>query len=190
LQFITNAPSLHIPSSPSFETLHRFPSPSLVPFGPPAPLKEATNIVSISDIDTGNATSHPRPISSLSRGFLAFTLTRSDLLSRSSIVQPRTPPTNNLGFSQADLRNAAVGGSVLTGMKSFGEMAYSVAKPQVGPGYIDQRPAMLSSSTSGLSNLFFSRSAPAASAGGHPRRGSVTSLAHGSGFYPKSPGNA
>jgi hypothetical protein len=83
-----------------------------------------------------------------------------------------------------------VGGSVLSGMKSLGEMAYSAAKSRVGPGYLEQRPVMPSSSTSGLSNLFFSRSAPAASTSGHPRRGSVTSLTHGSGSYPKSAGNA
>ena len=83
-----------------------------------------------------------------------------------------------------------VGGSVLTGMKSLGEMAYSAAKSRVGPGYLDQRPVMPSSSTSGLSNLFFSRSAPAANASGHPRRGSITSLTHGGGSYPKSAGSA
>jgi WD40 repeat protein len=70
-------------------------------------------------------------------------------------------------------------------MKSLGGMAYSAAKSRVGPGYADQGGVVPSSSTSGLSNLFFSRSAPAASGSSHARRASLTSFTHGGGFTPQ-----
>ena len=44
-------------------------------------------------------------------------------------------------MSEAELENVAitVGGTVLSGIKSLGEMAYSAAKARVGPGYTADR---------------------------------------------------
>jgi WD40 repeat protein len=85
----------------------------------------------------------------------------------------------------------SVGGTVLSGIKSLGEMAYSAAKVRVGPGYIADQGGHVrsSSSMSGLTNLFFSRSAPAASGSGHARRESLASHTLGTESSPHVTGN-
>jgi hypothetical protein len=77
---------------------------------------------------------------------------------------------------------------VLSGIKSLGGMAYSAAKARVGPGYpSDQATVRPSSSASGLSNLFFSRSAPTDR--DHARRASFS--IHGTGSsYPQVTGSS
>ena len=190
LQCTTNPPSLYILSSASFNTLHTISSPYLVPFTHPAPLKPNLNNVSYIDADdspdSDNLLAQPQPIFALSHRLLAFASSppRPD---SPSATQPRThsrPPSGTFGIAQAELGHAAlkVGGTVLSGMKSLGGMAYSAAKSRVGH---DQGgggaaaallPGSSPSASGGLTNLFFSRSAPATSGGSHhARRASLSS---------------
>jgi hypothetical protein len=142
----------------------------------------------------GDVTSQARrPIFSLSHRLLAFASSPPllDSPTNPSATQPRRPPpSSTFGVSQADFGNAAmtVGGTVLSGIKSLGGMAYSAAKARVGPGYpSDQGAVRPSSSASGLSNLFFSRSAPTDS--DHTRRASFS--IHGTGSsYPQVTGSS
>lgn len=82
-------------------------------------------------------------------------------------------------MSQAELSHTAlkVGGSVLSGMRSIGELAYSAAKIRVAPSEHMQND-MKSSDASGLSNLFFSKSAPASSSSSREHRAPVSSIIH------------
>lgn len=59
---------------------------------------------------------------------------------------------------------------MLSGMKSLGGMAYSAAKARVAPG----SPIVEQQGASGLSNMFFSRSAPTGSGDSHARRTSIS----------------
>ncbi|KIM76709.1 hypothetical protein PILCRDRAFT_12585 [Piloderma croceum F 1598] len=169
----TNSPSPHVLSSTLFTTLHIVPSASLVPFTRPAPLKPNTNNVSVSHIDTGDITSQQarRPIFSLSLPSHICFLSAAPGLSRP------LPPSGTFSISQADFGDAAMtfGGTVLSGIKSLGGMAYSAAKARVGPaGYhpSDQGAVRPSSSAGGFSNLFFSRSISTDS--DHTRRASFS----------------
>ncbi|KAJ3795406.1 hypothetical protein GGU11DRAFT_747082 [Lentinula aff. detonsa] len=88
------------------------------------------------------------------------------------------------GISQADVGNAAlkVGGSVLSGMKTLGGLAYKsavAAATDSGPDFRMSNHTTVSNSgrVAGLANRFFSRSAPAAtsSSGNRDRRYSSNS---------------
>ena len=89
-------------------------------------------------------------------------------------MQSRTHLTSgNFGIFQAELGNVAlkVGGTVLNDMKFLGGMVYSAAKSRMSHGYTDHGGTPVvpvpssSSSTGGLRDMFFSRSAPATSGG-------------------------
>lgn len=97
-----------------------------------------------------------------------------------AVSQPRTrlrSPSSTLGISHAAALK--VGGTVLSGVKSLGGIAYSAAaeyaKSRAGAGDQSRVAQGQTSVMSGVSNLFFSRSAPAASSG-HSDPTEVTSL--------------
>ncbi|KAG9309762.1 hypothetical protein JVU11DRAFT_10136 [Chiua virens] len=146
------------------------------------------------DSDDTSTPDDPIPIYSLSHRLLAFATQppRSDSPSDPTTLRPRThvrASSSSFGISQADLGNAAikVGESVLSGMKSLGGMAYNAAaeyaKSHAGVSTVtptslrthgDPTRRLLTaqrerppSVMSGVSNLFFSRSAPATSGGNH-----------------------
>jgi hypothetical protein len=177
-QSTTNPPTLRILSLASFTELHTISSVAILPSytNSSIPYKANTNnTVSLSAIDSINTnhSSHdyPVPIFALSHRILAYASPppRADSHIRPS-SQPRThlrSPSSTLGISHAAALK--VGGTVLNGVKSLGGMAYSAAaeyaKSRAGGGG-DQSRAITegpSSVMSGVSNLFFSRSAPAAS---------------------------
>ena len=199
-QSTTNPPTLHILSSASLTILHTISSSSLFAYSHTSTHKPNTNdIVSLSGIDSHDlddfwTPDDPTPIYSLSHRLLAFAShpPRSDSPHGTTALQPRAhvrPSSTPFGISQADLGSAAikVGGTVLSGMKSLGGIAYNAAAEYArsrsgmstvtpaSPG-VHEDPAWRLLSTqggqrasvmSGVSNLFFSRSAPAASGGNH-----------------------
>ena len=197
-QSTTNPPTLHVLSSASLTILHTISSSSIFAYSRTSTHKPNTSdTVSLSGIDTHDSDEvstpdDPTPIYSLSHRLLAFAAQppRPDSPHGSAALVPRThvrTSSTPFGISQADLGHAAikVGGTVLSGMKSLGGMAYNAAaeykksrsgmsavtpaSPQVHqdptrrlpPTQGDQRTSVMS----GVSNLFFSRSAPAASGG-------------------------
>ncbi|KAF9070367.1 hypothetical protein BDP27DRAFT_1323920 [Rhodocollybia butyracea] len=80
------------------------------------------------------------------------------------------------GISQADVGNAAlkVGGSMLSGMKSLGGLAYksavSAATDSGSGASVNRRVSGGGGGVGGLANRFFSRSAPAATSSNHEER--------------------
>ncbi|KAG8218093.1 hypothetical protein J3R82DRAFT_3608 [Butyriboletus roseoflavus] len=191
----THPPTLHVLSSASLTILHTISSSAILAYGRTSTHKPNTNnTVSLSAIDTHDlddvSTSDDlAPIYSLSHRLLAFAAQppRSDSPHGSTALQPRTDSrasSTPFGISQADLGNAAmkVGGSVLSGVKSLGGMAYNAAteyaksrsgvSPATPRTREDSTRRLLStqgdqpaSVMRGVSNLFFSRSAPSASSG-------------------------
>ena len=205
-QSTINPPTLHILSSASLTILHTISSTSIFAYSRTSTHKPNTNdTVSLSGIDTHDSDEvstpdDPTPIYSLSHRLLAFAAQppRPDSPHGSTALEPRThvrASSSPFGISQADLGNAAikVGGTVLSGMKSLGGLAYnaaaeyarsrsgmsaatpalpalpaSPASPRVYEDPIvstqgDQQASVMR----GVNNLFFSRSAPAASSGNH-----------------------
>ncbi|KAF9237016.1 hypothetical protein BU15DRAFT_88909 [Melanogaster broomeanus] len=176
----TNPPTLHVLSSASFTILHTISSSSLFAYSRTSTHKpNTTNTVSLSDIDfedNASTADDPVPIYSLSHRLLAFASRppRPDSPHGTAALQPRThvrASSSTFGISQADIGSAAikVGGTVLSGMKSLGGMAYNAAAeyaksrsgiapyPSIAaPAKGDQRSSVIS----GVGNLFFSRSAP------------------------------
>ncbi|KAH7888262.1 hypothetical protein F5I97DRAFT_1926687 [Phlebopus sp. FC_14] len=193
----TNPPVLHVLSSASLTILHTIPSSSILPYRHTPAHKPSTNsTVSLSNIDSTDFDTTEDdllPIYSLSHRLLAFASQppRPDS-PHGAALQPRTHVraiSSNFGISQADLGSAAikVGGTVLSGMKSLGGMAFNAAaeyaKSRSGahPPHSESRTSAKEDRPpviSGVSNLFFSRSAPAASGNHHanPRGGSTTPL--------------
>lgn len=170
----TNPPTLHILSSASFTELHTISSLAILPSYTTIPYKANTNnIVSLTTIDSINHASHdyPAPIFALSHRILAYASPPPRADSHvGAVSQARTrlhSPSSTLGISHAAALK--VGGTVLSGVKSLGGMAYSAAaeyaKSRAGAGDQSRVAQGQSSVMSGVSNLFFSRSAPAASSG-------------------------
>ncbi|KAG1741253.1 hypothetical protein EDB19DRAFT_1634624 [Suillus lakei] len=179
----TNPPTLHILSSASFTELHTISSLAILPSYTTIPYKTNTNnIVSLTAIDSINTNhaSHDYPIFALSHRILAYASPPPRADSHvGAVSQPRTrlhSPSSTLGISHAAALK--VGGTVLSGMKSLSGMAYSAAaeyaKARAGAGDQSRVAQGQSSVMSGVSNLFFSRSAPAASTG-HAEASEVTS---------------
>lgn len=187
----TNPPTLHILSSASFTELHTISSLSILPPYTTIPYKTNTNIVSLTTIDSINTNhtfhDYPAPTFALSHRILAYASPPPRADSHvGAVSQPRTrlhSPSSTLGISHAAARK--VGGTVLSGVKSLGGIAYSAAaeyaKSRAGAGDQSRVAQGQSSVMSGVSNLFFSRSAPAAS-GGHSDSTEVTSPP--SGLFP------
>ncbi|KAF8838160.1 hypothetical protein BDN67DRAFT_991441 [Paxillus ammoniavirescens] len=224
----TNPPTLHVLSSASFTILHTISSSSIFAYSRTSTHKPNTNsTVLLTDIDRHNfegdasAPGDPVPIYSLSHRLLAFASQPppSDSPHGSAALHPRThvrASSSTFGISQADLGSAAikVGGTVLSGMKSLGGMAYNAAaeyarsRSSIAPltpssprlreettrglssAKEDQPPSVIS----GVSNLFFSRSAPAASGGrherGHPNLRGATSTSPRDASPSSNAGNA
>lgn len=191
----TNPPTLHILSSACFTELHTISSLAILPSYTTIPYKTNTNnIVSLTAIDSINTNhaspDYPVPIYALSHRILAYASPAPRADSHvGAISQPRTrlhSPSSTLGISHAAALK--VGGTVLSGVKSLGGMAYSAAaeyaKSRAGAGGDQSRTQGQSSVMSGVSNLFFSRSAPAASSG-HADPGEVTSPS--SALFPNPP---
>ncbi|TBU43312.1 hypothetical protein BD309DRAFT_894635 [Dichomitus squalens] len=193
----SNPPSLHIISSCTFASLYIIPSASLVPFTfPPAqstssPTKPTFNDVPSLDLDQHypslRASPLPRPIYALSNRLLAYVSppSRQDAAPAATPGQAHTsvpitaseaPLKFGLGMSQADLGNAAVkiGGSVLSGMKTLGGIAFSAARAGVSAAVSGEQTSIhsrnISASGGSATNalgMFFSKSAPAATASPH-----------------------
>jgi WD40 repeat protein len=162
----------------SFTELYTISSGAILPSYTHSSIPYKTNTnnnVSLSAIDSINTnhSSHdyPVPVFALSHRILAYASppprADSDI---GAISQPRThhrSPSSTLGISHATALK--VGGTVLSGVKSLGGMAYSAAaeyaKSRAGAGGDQSRVTAQGQSSvmSGVSNLFFSRSAPAAS---------------------------
>ncbi|KIJ59762.1 hypothetical protein HYDPIDRAFT_177705 [Hydnomerulius pinastri MD-312] len=208
----TKPPTLHVLSSASFTILHTISSSFISPYSRTSTHKQHTNnTVLLSDLDvqdfqdddSSSASSDPVPIYSLSHRLLAFASQppRLDSPHGTAALQPRTHVRASSstfgGISQADLGSAAikVGGTVLSGMKSLGGLAYNAAAEYaksrsasgggVGNGPLAPPSPMTPQQTgfakgdqpsviSGVGNLFFSRSAPAASGRGANLRGTTT----------------
>ncbi|KAG1787184.1 uncharacterized protein HD556DRAFT_1410590 [Suillus plorans] len=182
----TNPPTLHILSSASFTELHTISSLAILPSYTTIPYKANTNnIVSLTPIDSINTNhashDYPAPIFALSHRILAYASLPPRADSHvGAVSQPRTrlrSPSSTLGISHAAALK--VGGTVLSGVKSLGGIAYSAAaeyaKSRAGAGDQSRVAQGQTSVMSGVSNLFFSRSAPAASSG-HSDPTEVTSL--------------
>ncbi|KIK97003.1 hypothetical protein PAXRUDRAFT_825396 [Paxillus rubicundulus Ve08.2h10] len=227
----TNPPTLHVLSSASFTILHTISSSSIFAYSRTSTHKPNTiSPVLLTDIDPhlfeddASAPGDPVPIYSLSHRLLAFASRPppSDSPHASAALQPRThvrASSSTFGISQADLGSAAikVGGTVLSGMKSLGGMAYNAAaeyarsRSSIAPltppsprvreettrglsgAKEDQPPSVIS----GVSNLFFSRSAPAASGAhgqghgrGHPNLRGATSTSPRDASPSSDAGNA
>lgn len=192
----TAPPALHVLTS-SLATLLTIPSSSLTPlvphsYSPPPP--DARTVlpqdIEISDNQYLSLSSRPRPIFALSGRLLAFASTppSPEALPSVSSPEPQSVPSSDraslpFGISQSDFGNAAVkvGGSVLSGMKSLGGLAYAAARSRLaGPqDRLDEENSLEAdapTAVAGLTNIFFSKSAPAAT-GGHHRSSSVSSVA-------------
>lgn len=180
----TNPPTLHILSSASFTELHTISSLAILPSYTTIPYKANTNIVSLTTIDSINTNhvshDYPAPTFALSHRILAYASLPPRADSHvGAVSQPHTrlrSPSSTLGISHAAALK--VGGTVLSGVKSLGGMAYSAAaeyaRSRAGAGDQPRVAQGQSSVMSGVSNLFFSRSAPAASSG-HSDSTEVTS---------------
>lgn len=190
----TNPPTLHILSSASLTELHTISSLSILPSYTTIPYKANTNnIVSLQTIDSINTNhashDYPAPTFALSHRILAYASPPPRADSHvGAVSQPRTrlhSPSSTLGISHATALK--VGGTVLSGVKSLGGIAYSAAaeyaKSRAGAGDHSRVAQGQSSVMSGVSNLFFSRSAPAASSG-HSDPVEVTSPS--SGLFPNT----
>ena len=199
VQCTSNPSTLHIISACTLATLCTIPSASLVSFAypqsSPSPTKHNVNDVTPIEIDHYPTSSvYPRPIYSLSNRLLAYVspLSRPETSPASTPGQAHTvtsvpapaPDSQSkfgLGLSQADLGNAAVklGGTVFSGMKALGGMAFSAARAgvtaAVEQGAAHARATSISGSTTGSGSgtpraafgMFFSKSAPAATASPH-----------------------
>ncbi|TFK84177.1 hypothetical protein K466DRAFT_527701 [Polyporus arcularius HHB13444] len=194
---ISNPATLHIISACTLTTLYTIPSASLVTFTPPSAstttVKPNIHDVLPLDIDqhyprSSSSSALPRPVYALSNRLLAYVspLTRHDIAPSITPGQahtslPVTAPDAasskfGIGMSQAELGTAAlkIGGSVFSGMKTLGGMAFSAARAGVTAAVSgEQAQASPSShtrstSTSGANSaagalgMFFSKSAPAA----------------------------
>ncbi|KAJ3919551.1 hypothetical protein F5877DRAFT_40033 [Lentinula edodes] len=180
----TVPPALHVLSSTTFDVLHQIPSSDILPFCHKSShsssrrhsfLETTSNILPSMNIP--ETTPLPAPVFSVSGRLLAYASSPEGNTSLSvNGVQPRTSSTGALGalggISQADVGNAAlkVGGSVLSGMKTLGGLAYKsavAAATDSGPYSRMNRQgskggAAIGGGVGGLANRFFSRSAPAA----------------------------
>ncbi|KAI0637468.1 hypothetical protein C8Q77DRAFT_1048447 [Trametes polyzona] len=192
----SNPPTIHVISSCTLATLYTIPSASLVAFAYPSPATttiqhttNANNVLPPVDIDTPGAAA-PRPVYALSNRLLAYVTP----LARPSTTAPPAPsasasgpghtstpvpvaadsqPKLALGMSQAELGTAAAkfGGTVLSGMRTLGGMAFSAARAGVSAAVVaaSESPAVGSGNGGGggFGSMFFSKSAPAATGSPH-----------------------
>jgi hypothetical protein len=148
-----------------------------------------TPVATSPDYDDSTTTEHLRhPVFTVSGRFLAYaSLTpRTDTSPASYAVTESRSPMSTFGSGgiisvggviQSEIGNAAIrmGESVLSGMKILGGMAYNAAKAKAtgdsSPPHTPSSSNTFKASTgSGLSNLFFSKSAPSASSLGYERK--------------------
>ena len=140
----TSAPALHIISSSNFVLLFTIPSTSLVPFLHPTPTSYSNNnndnkfnntLVATQSLDDSAdvvLTAKPLPVFALSGRLLAFTSPHSPT-NPSSGLDPHSAHTTGVlrsPVTPGDVGQAAlkVGGTVLTGMKTLGGLAFNVAR--------------------------------------------------------------
>lgn len=166
-------------SSRTFEPLHTVPSSNILPFIHTY-TSESTNIVSSEPLEQETtSTAIPQPVFTSYNRLLAFASVPASSLSpaqSSSSSALRTavqgsPPDAplKLQLSQAELGNAAlrIGGSVLSGMKVLGGMAFTAARAGVSAAMAtDYHGIATTNHSPPAPGKFFSRSAPAASGRG------------------------
>lgn len=194
-------PTLHIISSVTFKTLLTISSTQLVPYTAPLTDKQHQHQPVLSThLETSQQTLPrepvPVPVFALHHRLLAFasppsssdtpagasSQTRARRLSAAGVTSgPGTGAAINfagVSVTQADLGNAAlkVGSTVLSGMRSLGGFAVSKARAHMA-GAPTSATAPPSGSqphgAGGLSKMFYSRSAPAASEGYASTAGSM-----------------
>jgi hypothetical protein len=177
MQATSRPVALHILSSATFESLYIVPSSIILPFAHPM---EINNTVPPGQLDQDmNPYSHtsaiPQPIFASHNRLLAFasiTVT-PDSTRQSSARTPRQAAPESfqesplrLPTSQAELSSAALkfGGSVLSGMKVLGGMAFTAARAGVTAAMAaDSSLTSTNHHSPPAPGKFFSRSAPAAS---------------------------
>ncbi|KAI0693476.1 hypothetical protein BC835DRAFT_1071237 [Cytidiella melzeri] len=185
-QFIIAASSrpsaLHVISSLTFQSLYTVPSSIILPFAH-SQSKETSNTVPSGHLEPDIAshshlTAIPQPIFSFSNRLLAFASVPStpNATQQSSSRNPRTAvqeaPSDSalkIPMSQAELGSAAMklGGSVLSGMKVLGGMAFTAARAGVSAAMAaDSSQAVTNNHSPPAPGKFYSRSAPAASGRG------------------------
>lgn len=196
-QGTTEPAALHILSARTLESLYIVPSSALITFAHPLTqtASESNNIVSLPHIEHDDdvphalhVTSIPQPVFTLSNRLLAYVSPAPRVSSPSELpsrlprtATPTSPVDSQLKFptSQADLGTAAVklGGSVLSGMRVLGGMAYSAARAGVSAAAVaaERRYSAEVNPPSITPGRFVSRSAPAASEQPHPQQGPTTS---------------
>ncbi|KAI0084206.1 hypothetical protein BDY19DRAFT_997921 [Irpex rosettiformis] len=207
-QFITVAtarpPALHVIASSTFVTMYIVPSSIILPFAHTQPTETNNAVPPPRQLDqqTTSQYSHisaiPQPIFASNNRLLAFASipTTPDAAKQSSSRTPRTalpeaqPDAGlKLPISQAELGSAALklGGSVLSGMKVLGGMAFTAARAGVTAAISsDTHQQTTTNYSPPAPGKFYSRSAPAASGGTYPEPFSPTSeTAHGSEGRPE-----
>ncbi|KZT13315.1 uncharacterized protein LAESUDRAFT_719678 [Laetiporus sulphureus 93-53] len=179
-------PTISILSSSTFRTLYTISSASIAPFAIPSFIKSTPHAPTLDLDGDPNSPQHmynptPQPVFALSNRLLAFVapLAPTDLRPVPSITHLADAAADaKLGLAQVDLGQAAVkiGGSVLHGMKSLGGMAIAAAKAGVSAATSEAAAVATKAGAAptGLTSMFFSRSAPTASVAGQSRRSSIS----------------
>ncbi|GJE97284.1 hypothetical protein PsYK624_135000 [Phanerochaete sordida] len=175
----TQPPALHVLSSRTFTPLYIIPSSSLVTFAHHTHTPLETNTVLSPTVDPSHHSAPqpaiPSPIFSLSNRLLAYASPPPKL--ESPLEPPSRLPrtasqssddaTLKFPMTQAELGSAAVkiGGSVLSGMKVLGGMAFTAARAGVSAAATaaERRYSTDANTAGAVPGKFFSRSAPAAS---------------------------
>lgn len=171
-QSTSDPASLQILCARTFSVLHVIPSRCLSLFSRPLPPHGAPNLQNLlGEILYATRQDQPHPVFSLSNRLVAFASKQQATPGNSSttpIVNSDIPRSNafqigSFNVSQADIGNAAlkVGGGLLSGMKALGGMAVAAAR--------GENQEMVGSRNGGIRQMFFSKSAPAAT-GRHERR--------------------
>lgn len=193
-QSTANPTTLHVISTTSFATLLTVPSTSLVPVPVPSPLRSTYTPFNINNRTShshhtnkanNNNVSTPDILETIPHALSHRLLAYASPTPRSDAPSPIThgharSASSGLNANAELVGNAAlrVGGTVLSGMKTLGGMAYSAAKARAtGVPLPESKESTKEGSGSGISSLFFSKSAPAGGSGEQERRHSGTSFA-------------
>ena len=174
-QSTTNPATLRILSACTLTTLSIIPSSSLTLFSPPQSpplnnhnINKDTDVLQDNPVDSDTfPPDQPKAVFALSHRLLAYASPppRPDSPTATPLsTRPRTrePSRDDIkSLSQADISTFAlrVGGNVLSGLRTLGEVAYSAARTRMSG---DQAQVSMHRA-SPASNTFFSRSAPASS---------------------------
>ncbi len=181
-QATTQPQALHIISSSTFTTLYSVPSSIILPFAHTATETNNNTVTSSRHLEQSSTqylhtSAIPQPIFAYHNRLLAFasipvtpdaTKQSSSRTPRSALPEVQQDSALKLPMSQAELGNAAmkIGGSVLSGMKVLGGMAFTAARAGVTAAISgDLTQASTTNYSPPAPGKFYSRSAPAASGG-------------------------